>query len=80
MKTNLTSVDFFDICLNLRDSTYKNIIKDLTKAIRKSFSDALCNQELYEAALPFYEEALRKSGFNEKLGYRENNSNNPQKR
>ena len=80
MKTNLTSVDFFDICLNLRDSTYKNIIKDLTKAIRKRLSDTLCNQELSEAALPINEEALRKSGFNEKLGYTENNSNNPQKR
>ena len=100
IKTNLTSVDFLDICLNLRDNTYqpyrkpnskpiyinkssnhpKNIIKDLPKAIGKRLSDTSCNQEVFEAALPIYEEALRKSGFNEKLSYTENNSNNPHKK
>ena len=99
IKTNLTSVDFLDICLNLRDNTYqpyrkpnnesicinkssnhlKKIIKDLPKAIEKRLSDTSCNQEVFEAAFPIYEEALRKSGFNEKLSYTKNNSNNLQK-
>ena len=100
IKTNLTSVDFFDIPLNLRDNTYqpyrkpnsdpiynnkssnhpKNIIKDLAKAIGKRLSDTSCNQEVFEATLLIYEEALRKNGFNEKLSYTENNSNNPHKK
>ena len=99
MKTNLTSVDFFDICLNLRDNNYqlyrkpnsepiyinkssnhpKNI-KDLPKAIGKRLLDTPCNQEVFKVALPIYEEALRKSGFNENLSYTENNSNNPHKK
>ena len=100
IKTNLTSVDFLDIRLNLKDNTYqayrkpnseriyirktsnhpKNAIKDLPKAIGKRLSDISCNQEVFEAALPIYEEALRKSGINEKLSYTENNSNNPHKK
>ena len=80
IKTNLTSVDFLDIRLNLRDNTYqpyrrpnsepiyvnkssnhpKNIIKDLPKAIGKRLSDTSCNQEVFEAVLPIYEEALKK--------------------
>ena len=100
IKTNLTSADFFDIPLNLRDNTYqpyrkpngdpiynnkssnhpKNIIKDLAKAIGKRLSDTSCNQEVFEATLLIYEEALRNNGFNEKLSYTENNSNNPHKK
>ena len=100
IKTNLTSVDFLDICLNLRDNTYRsyrkpnsepiymnkssnhpnNIIKDLPKAIGKRLLDTSCNHEVFEAALPIYEEALTESGFNEKLNYPKNNSNNPQKK
>ena len=82
IKTNLTSVDYLDIRLNLWDninqpyrkpnsepiyidksSNYpKNIIKDLPKAIGKRFLDTSCNQEVFGAAPPIYEEALRKSG------------------
>ena len=100
IKTNLTSVYFLDVRLNLRDNTYqlyrkpngepiyinkssnhpKNIIKDLPKATGKRLSDTSCNQEVFEAALPIYEEALKKSGFNEKLSCTENNSNNPYKK
>ena len=100
IKTNLTSVDFHDIRLNLKDNTYqpyrkpnskpiyinkssnhpKNIIKDLGKAIGKRLSDTSCNHKVFEAALPIYEETLRKSGFNEKLSYPKNNSNNSQKK
>ena len=99
IKTNLKSVDFLDIRLNLRDNTYqpyrkpnsepmyinkssnypKNIIKDLPKTIEKRLSDTSCNQGVFEAALPIYEEAVRKNGFNDKLSYTENNSNNSQK-
>ena len=100
IKTNLTSVDFRDIRLNLRDNTYqlygkpnsepiyikkgsnhhKNIIKDLPNTIEKRLSDTSCNEEVFEAALPIYEEALRKGGFNEKLNHTENNSDNTQKK
>ena len=100
IKTDLTSVDFLDIRLNLKDNTYepyrkpnsepiyihkssnhpKNIIKNLPKAIEKRYSDTSCNQEVFEATLPIYEEALRKSGFNKKLIYTKNNINNLQKK
>ena len=99
IKTKLKSVDFLDIHLNLKDSTYqpyrkpnsgpiyinkssnytKNIIKDLPKAIEKRLSDTSCNKEVFEAALPIYEEAIRKSGFNEKLSYTKNNHNSKKK-
>ena len=100
IRTNLKSVDFLDIRLNLRVNTYqphrkpnskpiyinkssnhvKNIIKDLLKEIEKRLSDASCNQRVFEAAVPIYEKALRKSGFNEKLSYTKNNSNDSQKK
>ena len=66
--------------INKSSNHPKNIIKDLPKAIEKRLSDTSCNQGVFEAALPIYEEALRKSGFNEKLSYTKNNSNNSQKK
>ena len=66
--------------MNKSSNHPNNIIKDLPKAIGKRLLDTSCNQEVFEAALPIYEEALRKSGFNEKLSYTENNSNNPHKK
>ena len=100
IKTNLTSVDFHDIRLNLKDNTYqpyrkpnsepiyinkssnhpKSIIKGLPKAMGKRLSDTSCKQEVFEVASTIYEEALRESGFNEKLSYTENNRNNPHKK
>ena len=97
IKTNLTSVHFLDIRLNLGNSTYqpyrkpnsepiyiskspnhpKNIIKYLPKAIGKRLSDTSCNHEVFEAALPIYEEALTESGFIEKL---KNNNNKKQQK
>ena len=68
------------IYINKSWSHCKNIMKDLPKAIGKRLSDTSCNQEVFEVALHIYEEALRKSGFNEKLRYTEKNSNNPQKK
>ena len=58
----------------------KNIIKDLAKAIGERLLNTSCNQEVFEATLLIYEEALRNNGFNEKLSYTENNSNNAHKK
>ena len=68
------------IYINKSSNHPKNIIKDLPKAIGKRLSDTSCNQEVFEAAAPIYEEALTKNGFNKKLSYTENNSNNPHKK
>ena len=66
--------------MNKSSNHPNNIIKDLPKAIGKRLLDTSCNHEVFEAALPIYEEALRKSGFNEKLSYTKKNSNNSQKK
>ena len=55
-------------------------MKELPKAIEKRLSDTSCNQEVFEAAFSIYEEDLRKCGFNEKLSYTKNNSNNSKKK
>ena len=68
------------IYINKSSNYPKNIIKDLPKSIEKRLSDTSCNQEGFEAALPIYEEALRKSGFNEKLSYTKSNSHNSKKK
>ena len=95
IKTNLTSADLNlrdntyqpyrklnsePIYISKCSSHHKNIIKDLPKAIGKRLSDTSCNQEVFEATLLIYEEALRNNGFNEKLSYTENNSNNAHKK
>ena len=68
------------IYINKSSNHSKNTIKDLPKAIEKRLLDTSCNQGVFKAALIIYEEALRKSGFNEKLSYTENNSNNLRKK
>ena len=42
-----------------------NILKELPKVINKRITDISCNQDIFDAAKTTYEQALRKSGFNE---------------
>ena len=45
------------------------ILKNLPAAINKRVSALSCDSEVFEAAKPEYEEALRKSGFSEKMNF-----------
>ena len=51
-----------------------NILKDLPKAINKRITDISCNQDIFDTAKTTYEEALRNSGFNEELKYKNKDS------
>ena len=85
IRTNLKTVDFLDVRLDLINNTYQpyrkpnsetvyinktsnhppNILKELPKVINKRITDISCNQAIFDAAKTTYEQALRKSGFNE---------------
>ena len=47
-----------------------NILKELPKAIDKRITDISCNQDIFDAAKTTYKQALRNSGFNEELKYK----------
>ena len=94
VKTNLKTVDFLDVCLDLIINTYQpyqkpnsetvyinkdtnnppNILKDLPKAINKQITDISCNQDIFDGGKSTYEQALSKSGFNEKSKYNNKDS------
>ena len=46
-----------------------NIIRHIPKSISKRLSDISCNQEVFEKAIPLYENALKHSGFDTSLQY-----------
>ena len=72
---NLHIVNFLDIALDLRNSTYGNpvyinknsVLRELPKSISKRLSDTSSNKDIFQKATPIYFEALEKSGFNEPL-------------
>ena len=73
---NLHIVNFLDIALDLRNSTYDNhpvyinknsVLRELPKSISKRLSDLSSNKDIFQKATPIYFEALEKSGFNEPL-------------
>ena len=90
IRTNLKTVDFLDVRLDLINSIYQlhrkpnsetvyinkhsnhspNILKELPKGINKQITDISCNQDIFDAAKTTYEQALRNSGFNEELKYK----------
>ena len=94
VKTNLKTVDFLELCLDLIINTYQpyqkpnsetvyinkdsnnplNILKDLPKAINKQITDISCNQDIFDGGKSTYEQALSKSGFNEKPKYNNKDS------
>ena len=89
IQANITTVDFLDVTLNLKDNTispfrkpndtpsYLNsssnhppsILKNIPIAVNKRLSELSSNKEIFDAAAPPYQEALKQSGFNFKLDY-----------
>ncbi|XP_065070331.1 uncharacterized protein LOC135695263 [Rhopilema esculentum] len=89
IKTNLKTVDFLDIRLDLQNNTIQpyrkpnnnpvyinkhsnhppTVLKELPKGINKRISELSSTEEIYRREMTVYEEALRKSGFNDNLKY-----------
>ena len=46
-----------------------NILKQIPKGIERRLSEISSNEEIFKQSTPLYEEALRKSGFGDKLEY-----------
>ena len=49
----------------------QNILRDLPKSISKRISDTSVNEEIFNAHIPINEQALKNSGFNNNLTYRQ---------
>ena len=89
IEANKKCVDYLDITLNLRSSSYKPymkpgntplyinhnsnhpppILRSIPDAINKRLSNISSDKQSFESAVPPYQEALRKSGFNYVLNY-----------
>ena len=55
--------------VNKKSNHPPSILKQIPKGIGKRLSELSSSEEIFKAATPQYEEALKKSGFNEKLVY-----------
>ena len=61
-----------------------NIIKNIPESINRRLSNISSNEKMFQKAIPTYQDALKKSGYNYKLEYKptptdNNNQNNKQK-
>ena len=61
-----------------------NIIKNIPESINRKLSNISSNEKIFQKAIPPYQDALKKSGYNYKLEYKptptdNNNQNNKQK-
>ena len=52
-----------------------NVLKQIPKGIGKRLSEISSSEEIFKQAAPLYEEALKNSGFTEKIEYRSNTEN-----
>ena len=52
-----------------------NVLRQIPRGIEKRLSEISSSEEVFKEAAPIYEEALKKSGFNEKLNYQPHNQN-----
>ena len=60
--------------INKHSNHPPNILKELPKTSNKRITDISCNQDIFDAAKTTYEQALRNSGFNEELKYKNKDS------
>ena len=44
-------------------------LRQLAKSVSKTISETSSNEQIFKESIPIYEEALKKSGFHEKLEY-----------
>ena len=55
--------------VNKKSNHPPSVLKQIPKGIGKRLSELSSSEEIFKAAAPQYEEALKKSGFDEKLVY-----------
>ena len=55
--------------VNANSNHPPNVLKQIPKGIAKRLSEISSNEEVFKAAIPQYEEALKRSGFDQKLEY-----------
>ena len=46
-----------------------NVLQQFAKSVSKRISETRSNEQIFKESIPIYEEALKKSGFHEKLEY-----------
>ena len=68
--------------INVESNHPQNIIKQIPITVEKRLSEHSFNESIFKEAVPMYEEALNKSGYNTKLKYNppQNNNNNNKNR
>ena len=100
IQSNLKTVNFLDVTLNLTDGTHypyrkpnnetqyidimsnhpRTILKQLPAAIGLRISEISSNEEIFNKSKPHYEDALKKSGHNEKLQYSTHSTPTPRRK
>ena len=66
--------------ININSNHPKNIIKQLPKTINKRINEISSNEEVFNKAAKFYNDALKDSGYEEQLSYVPKSVNNEPKR
>ena len=57
------------MCINIKSNHPPSILQQLPKSISKRISEISSNQYVFNQSIPYYENALRKSGYNVSLKY-----------
>ena len=57
------------ITIKDRKKDFSNNLRQLAKLVSKRISETSSNEQIFKESIPIYEEALKKSGFHEKLEY-----------
>ena len=65
--------------VNSKSNHPPSVLKQIPQGIAKRLSDISSSKEIFDAAVPEYKEALRRSGYDDDLKY-EKSSRNPKKR
>ena len=66
--------------ISMKSNHPPSVLKHIPKGIGKRLSEVSSSEEIFKEAVPLYEDALKASGFDEKLVFTNNNANRPQYR
>ena len=68
------------IYININSNHPSNIIKQIPTIISKRMSEISSNEEIFKNAAPYYENALKASGYQQKLSYQSETLNEGNRR
>ena len=57
------------VYINKNSNHPPTVLRQLAKSVSKRISETSSNEQIFKESIPIYEEALKKSGFHEKLEY-----------